>query len=253
MKKTTIWDFLTLTACRIDQSETRFNWFPDNLSKDDLKSLGQNGIRIPILLQATAGKQYRIIDGFKRISWLKSKSCASEQKKQETLLPCFILPESIPEREVVYIRLETLSHSSNNFSGIHVGRVLKQLKDNAFTTDEIVDQVLPKLGLKPSARLVSQLLDLHNILKTIALPESLLRLESEDLIPLLKFSQSALPDVATLSERMKIGGKKDGPEFKLGVMTLKYCDKYKYLGIIFNNKESLKDQKHEASKEFYKP
>ena len=152
-----MWDFLTLTACRIDQSETRFNWFPDNLSKDDLKSLGQNGIRIPILLQATTGKKFRIIDGFKRISWLTSNSAASEQEKKRTSLPCFILPESMPEREVIYIRLETLSPSSNNFSGIHVSRVLKQLEDSAFTTDEIVDQVLPKLGLKPSARLVLQI------------------------------------------------------------------------------------------------
>ena len=83
MKKTTVWDFLTLTACRIDQSETRFNWFPANLSKDDLKSLGQHGVRIPMLLQATTGKKYRIIDGFKRISWLTSNSATSEQKKKK--------------------------------------------------------------------------------------------------------------------------------------------------------------------------
>jgi hypothetical protein len=62
--------------------------------------------------------------------------------------------------------------------------------------------------LKPSARLVRQLLDLHNVLKTMTLPESLLRLGSEDLLPLLKFSQSALPDIAALSERMEVGGKK---------------------------------------------
>lgn len=43
------------------------------------------------------------------------------------------------------------------------------------------------------------------------------------------------------SNVMKIGGNKDKPEFKLGEMKLKYCDKYKYLGIIFNNKETLKD------------
>ena len=43
------------------------------------------------------------------------------------------------------------------------------------------------------------------------------------------------------SNVMKIGGNKDKPEFKLGEMKLKYCDKYKYLGIIFNNKENLKD------------
>ncbi|MBT3716844.1 MAG: hypothetical protein HOG45_09865 [Deltaproteobacteria bacterium] len=208
MEKTPTWDFLTVTVCRIDPTETCFNWFPGNLSEDDVKSLDQNGILIPILLQVVPGKKYRIIDGFKRISWLTSNNTASDQKQQETPIPCFILPESIPEREATNIRLETLSTSSGNFSGIQIGRVLKQFQDSDFTTEEIAAQVLPRLGLKPSARLVRQLLDLHNVLKTMTLPESLLQLGSEDLLPLLKFSQSALPDLAALSERMEVGGKK---------------------------------------------
>ena len=208
MEKTPTWDFLTVTVCRIDPTETCFNWFPCNLSEDDIKSLEQNGILIPILLQVVPGKKYRIIDGFKRISWLTSNNTASDQKQQETPIPCFILPESMPEREATNIRLETLSTSSGNFSGIQIGRVLKQFQDSDFTTEEIAAQVLPRLGLKPSARLVRQLLDLHNVLKTMTLPESLLQLGSEDLLPLLKFSQSVLPDLAALSERMEVGGKK---------------------------------------------
>ena len=166
MKKPPAWDLLTLTVCRIDPAETRFNWFPGNLSEEDGKSLEQNGILIPILLQAVPGKKYRIIDGFKRISWLTSNYTASDQKQQETPIPCFILPESMPEREATNIRLETLSTSSGNFSGIQIGRVLKQLQDSDFTTEEIADQVLPKLGLKPSARLVRQLLDLKIVSET---------------------------------------------------------------------------------------
>jgi len=208
MKKMPAWDLLTLTLCRIDPAETSFNWFPGNLSEEDGKSLEQNGILIPLMLQAVPGKKYRIIDGFKRISWLTSNNTASDQKQQETPIPCFILPESMPEREATNIRLETLSTSSGNFPGIQIGKVLKQLQDSDFTTQEIATQVLPRLGLKPSARLVRQLLDLHNVLKTITLPESLLRLGSEDLLPLLKFSQSALLDLAALSERMEVGGKK---------------------------------------------
>ena len=38
---------------------------------------------------------------------------------------------------------------------------------------------------------------------------------------------------------MKIGGNKDKPEFNIGNMVLKYCDLYKYLGMILNNKEKL--------------
>ena len=51
MEKTPTWDFLTVTVCRIDPTETCFNWFTGNLSEEDLKSLEQNGILIPILLQ----------------------------------------------------------------------------------------------------------------------------------------------------------------------------------------------------------
>ena len=208
MKKTPTWELLTLTVCQIDPTETRFNWFPGNLSEEDGKSLQQNGILIPILLQAVPGKKYRIIDGFKRISWLTSNNTASDQKQQETPIPCFILPESLPEWEATNIRLETLSTSSGNFSGIQIGRLLKQFQDSDFTTEEIADQVLPKLGLKPSVRLVRQLLDLIIILETIELPESLLRLESKELLPLLKFSQTALPDVAALCKSMEVGGRK---------------------------------------------
>ena len=208
MKKTPAWDFLTLAADQIDTSETRFNWFPGNLSTENRKSLGQSGVRIPLLVQAVPGKKHRIIDGFKRISWLTSNSGATVQQKQETSIPCFILPGSIPEREVVFIRLETLTTSSSNFSGVHVGRVLKQLHDLDFTSEEIAGQVLPRFGQKSSARLVRQLLDLNNVLETIALHESLLRLGCEDLLPLLKFSQTTLTDVAALCARMEVGGKK---------------------------------------------
>ena len=43
------------------------------------------------------------------------------------------------------------------------------------------------------------------------------------------------------SKAMKIGGGKAKPEFKLGNMILEYCDKYKYLGLIQNAKNNMKD------------
>ena len=46
---------------------------------------------------------------------------------------------------------------------------------------------------------------------------------------------------APKSNAMKIGGDKTRPEFRLGSMILEYCEKYKYLGLIQNNKNNLKD------------
>ena len=75
-------------------------------------SLEQNGIQLPLMVQAIQHSKYRLVDGFKRFSWLTTDTGVSAQEKQETLLPCFILPESLPEQETSLIRLETLPTSS---------------------------------------------------------------------------------------------------------------------------------------------
>ena len=46
---------------------------------------------------------------------------------------------------------------------------------------------------------------------------------------------------APKSNAMKIGGGKDRPIFKLGDMILEYCKKYKYLGLVQNDKNNMKD------------
>ena len=43
------------------------------------------------------------------------------------------------------------------------------------------------------------------------------------------------------SKAMIIGATKQKPELRLGDMILEYCDKYKYLGLIQNNKNNMKD------------
>ena len=159
-------------------------------------------------MQAIQHSKYRLVDGFKRFSWLTTDTGVSAQEKQETLLPCFILPESLPEQETSLIRLETLPTSSENFSGVYVSRVIKMLQESGYSKEEIAVQVLPRLGQKPSERLARQLLDLHEMLLRVELPESMLLLGCEDVLPLLKFSQSVLPDVVALFGRLEVSGKK---------------------------------------------
>ena len=67
---------------------------------------------------------------------------------------------------------------------------------------------MPRLGQKSSERLARQLLDLHEMLLRVELPESMLLLGCEDVLPLLKFSQSVLPDVVALFGRLEVSGKK---------------------------------------------
>ncbi|MBC8258597.1 MAG: hypothetical protein H8E38_06235 [SAR324 cluster bacterium] len=202
------WEFSTLHLDQIELKDLQYNWFPRVLTTAVRDSLQQNGVLYPLLVQAVPGKKYRVIDGFKRISWLANNGPTSLQNKEKISIPCVIISESMPEREVVYVRLETLNTSSSNYSGVHVGRILKQLHDLDFSNAEIAAQVFPKFGLKPSVRLVRQLLDLNIVLKTMTLQKALLNLGCEDLLPLLKFSQSVLPDVTALCTRMEVTGKK---------------------------------------------
>ena len=208
MKITPAWSFSNLTFSKIEAGDTLFDWFPGVLSVSLQNSLEQNGIQFPLLVQAIQHSKYRLVDGFKRFSWLTTDTGVFAQEKQETLLPCFILPESLPQQETSRIRLETLPTSSENFSGVYVSRVIKMLQESGYSKEEIAVQVLPRLGQKPSERLARQLLDLHEMLLRVELPESMLLLGCEDVLPLLKFSQSVLPDVVALFGRLEVSGKK---------------------------------------------
>ena len=206
MKIKPAWFFSNLSVSQFDADNTLFDWFPGVLSVSLQNSLEQNGIQIPLLVQPIRHSRYRLVDGFKRFSWLTTDTGVFDQVKQEILLPCFILPESLQELESALIRLETLPTSSANFSGVYVGRVIKMIKESGFSKEEIAVNVLPRLGQKSSERLVRQLLDLNEMLLRVELPESMLRLGCEDILPLLKFSQSALPDVVALSGRLEVSG-----------------------------------------------
>ena len=208
MKIKPAWSFSNLTFSQIEAGDTLFDWFPGVLSVSLQNSLEQNGIQFPLLVQAIQHSKYRLVDGFKRFSWLTTDTGVFAQEKQETLLPCFILPESLPEQETSLIRLETLPTSSENFSGVYVSRVIKMLQESGYSKEEIAVQVLPRLGQKSSERLARQLLDLHEMLLRVELPESMLLLGCEDVLPLLKFSQSVLPDVVALFGRLVVSGKK---------------------------------------------
>ena len=208
MKIIPAWSFSNLTFSQIEAGDTLFDWFPGVLSVSLQNSLEQNGIQFPLLVQAIQHSKYRLVDGFKRFSWLTTDTGVFAQEKQETLLPCFILPESLSEQKTSLIRLETLPTSSENFSGVYVSRVIKMLQESGYSKEEIAVQVLPRLGQKSSERLARQLLDLHEMLSRVELPESMLLLGCEDVLPLLKFSQSVLPDVVALFGRLEVSGKK---------------------------------------------
>jgi len=215
MQIKTEWILKNLFISQLDDLGSTFNWFPSDLSECDRNSITEEGgIRLPLLVQQVGNVEFRLIDGFKRLRWFKFLIGESTEKYNQEQLPCLIIPASISIRDVAKIRLETFPADQNSFSGIHLCRVLNLLSKEGFSKNEIAFQVFPSLGLVSSVWLAGQLLDLQKKLEASELhaesllPESMMSMGYEDLLPLLKFSSSDFPSVVRLAEKMEVKGKK---------------------------------------------
>jgi len=83
MKITPAWSFSNLTFSQIEAGDTLFDWFPGVLSVSLQNSLEQNGIQLPLLVQAIQHSKYRLVDGFKRFSWLTTDTGVSLRKNKK--------------------------------------------------------------------------------------------------------------------------------------------------------------------------
>ena len=214
MKINTDWIFKNLSISQLDYFNNTFNWFPGGLPECYRSSIEEDGIRLPLLVQSMEGSKFKLIDGFKRLSWLKSMQGESVEEYQQEQLPCLIIPKLVCFRDVTKIRMDTLSIDKTSFSGIHLCKVLNMLYEEGFSKNEIAFRIFPSLGLISSVRLVGQLMDLHKKLVKYELnaetlfPESMMTMGHEDLLPLLKFSSSDFPSILRISEKIKVKGKK---------------------------------------------
>ena len=123
--------------------------------------MNQNGLLLPLLVQSKSDQTYHMIDGFKRFSYLitQNEVLTYENRRQE--FPCLIIPESLSIKQVLKIRLQTLSEDRTDFSVIYICKLLKKLLYFGFERSEIIQDVFPKLRLKSSLRLLNQLLELN--------------------------------------------------------------------------------------------
>ena len=215
MKINTDWILKNLYMDQLDDLSSKFNWFPGELLESDRNSIKQDGIRLPLLVQQADDSKFRLIDGFKRLSWLKYVKGKFAEEFMQEILPCLIIPEKVPIIDVAKIRLETLSTDQNSFSGIQLCGVLEMLSNLGFSKKEITFQVFPIFGLTSSMRLTSQLMDLQRkLVESEKNAESLLQgsiimsMEYQDLLPLLKFSGSDFQSVLKLAKKIEVKGKK---------------------------------------------
>ena len=155
-----------------------------------------------------------MIDGFKRVNWIKSSEHYQKNSKLIENISCLVVPRGFTFFEVVMIRIETLSNQENIFPGFQVCSLLKMLKKKGFSNNEIAESLLPRLGLEPSPRLSIQLMKMADILKKfeeskiLKFTEFLYSLSCEDLFSLRKFSDEEILSVLNFISIMEVRGKK---------------------------------------------
>ena len=110
------WILKNLFISQLDDLSNTFNWFPGNLPDCDRNSIEEDGILLPLLVQSVDDSKFKLIDGFKRLSWLKTVQRNSFEEYKQDQLPCLIIPTLVPTRDVAKIRLETLSADQNSLS-----------------------------------------------------------------------------------------------------------------------------------------
>ena len=77
------WILNNLFISQLDDLSSTFNWFPGDLSECDKNSIEEYGIRLPLLVQPVEDSKFRLIDGFKRLSWLKLVQGKSVEENQQ--------------------------------------------------------------------------------------------------------------------------------------------------------------------------
>ncbi len=210
MKKTPAWKLINLSIDQIEINESQFNWFPNSLSEKDSNSILNHGIQLPCLVQEVRDSKYNLVDGFKRVIWIRSLDDSCKKGN----ITCLVIPGALSFWEVVMIRVETLTNGENKFPGFRVCTLLKMLHKSGFQKNEIANNVLPQLGLESSLRLASKLIDMGNILmkleekKQFVFSEFFKKLSCEDLITLQKFSGNGILPILNFVGKMELRGKK---------------------------------------------
>ena len=105
MQIKTEWILKNLFISQLDDLSSTFNWFPGDLSECDRNSIEEDGIRLPLLVQPVEDSKFRLVDGFKRLSWLKLVQGKSFDQYQQEQLLCLIIPAFVSLRAVSYTHL----------------------------------------------------------------------------------------------------------------------------------------------------
>ncbi|MBF0277676.1 MAG: ParB N-terminal domain-containing protein [SAR324 cluster bacterium] len=195
------WSCQEVLLNRINAQNSPFDWSLVKTDIDLRQSLKSHGLLMPFVIQSADSSQFLLIDGFKRIKALREL-----EHNAELSFPCLVVPSEISSARIALWRLETQS-KQQSFKGPEVCRILTILAELGFEESAITEQVLPKLGMKPSKKTTEELLLLGQLLRKDD-SELLMHCTADEMLPLLKFSDAEIPILFRNLKDLKLGGNK---------------------------------------------
>lgn len=193
------WVYQEICSDQLLWKDSLFDWSLKPMTADLKKSVETQGLLIPLLVQALDNQQFQLIDGFKRLRILESLTAFPDNA-----YPCWIIPQDIPRDHLILLRVQGIQQS---FTGMEICQILDKLKQLGIEESFLIEQILPKLGLKPSQKMMQDLLRLHALVTWNEVP-FLANHTPEELLPLLHFSKE---DILVLGDHLKdlpLGGNK---------------------------------------------
>lgn len=206
------WKLQEVTLSELDWDDTQFDWNSrlfdqkSSLQNRQLKdSLATYGLLMPLVIQAKEPQGFRIIDGFQRAHFLR-EMVKGENPDLTNPFPCLVIPEANSKEEVAFWKLQTMP-LVENFTGQQIGWFLQRLIDLRVTEEQIVDEVLPKLGVKSSKEVCQGLLRVTAVLGGASY-KVVEGLSVDDILLLLKFSDTEIREMLKVLQGLVLGGNK---------------------------------------------
>ena len=192
------WSYQEVAHPHLVWKNSPLDW--DFLEEDPVlrQSLHAHGLLVPLLVQSLGNGQFCLIDGFKRVRLLSVQSVAPDW-------PCLVLPPDICAQQIARVRATT--QGKQNFKGWEICQILEKLQQLPVDESFVVEEILPKLGLKPSQRMMRDLHHLNQLVRWENAP-FLSNYMAEELLPLLNFSPAEVKGLLQNLGDLSLGGNK---------------------------------------------
>ena len=179
------------------------DWFPEELDASEMEQIQEQPSLMPWVVQSQKEEnRFMLVDGYRRMRSLQSNEVHKGRK-----IECRIVPYHVSMKDVLLFRMQNLSsHKRKGLSGNQLINIISSFQHSGFSVLELSEKVLPWFGEPASQHRANRMLQLGNRLSEVKLPESMEKMNLQELMSLLRFSAENLLSLLELARLMTPGG-----------------------------------------------